>query len=193
MLSNNKKVVLVFMGMVASGKSYLSEAIAKKERTPIFNSDVIRKEIAGLRSDSRQWLPVGDGIYSAEFSRRTYDEMFSRAEEALVSNDLVILDGSYSKKDERDLLLVRLQGKCEFLFVHCFCTQEVTYDRFAIRKNDDATASDGRALIFQHQLKTFELPTELPRKYLLQLDTDCDLADLIEICLREVAERKSSS
>lgn len=184
-VGSDKPVLLVFMGMVASGKSYLAEAVTKKLCCPHYNSDVIRKELAGFDADSRQWLPLDSGIYSPEFSRKTYDEMVVRAVNALSAEDVVVLDGTYSKRQEREIVISKLNEKCKVLFIYCFCSESVSYARLDIRKDDDQAVSDGRPLIYEHQLKTFDLPVELAECELLQLDTDCDISVLLEtVCKR---------
>lgn len=169
------------MGMVASGKSYLAEAITRKTVCLYINSDTVRKEIAGLSSDSRQWLPVDAGIYSPEMSRRTYDAMLQRAKEGIQRGErLIIVDGSYNKKAERSLVKTELGNLCDLQFVYCFCSENVSYARMNIRKEDVAAISDGRPLIYEHQLKTYQLPKELSEDELIMLDTDMDVEDLIK-------------
>ncbi len=169
------------MGMVASGKSFLAEAIVRKTGCRYINSDTVRKEIAGLSSVSRQWLPVDQGIYSPEMSRRTYDVMLDRALEGVeCGENLVILDGSYSKSSERELVKSKFKDIADICFVYCFCNKDVSYKRMDIRKEDAAAISDGRPVIYEHQLKTYQLPDELEEGELLMLDTDKDVQELIQ-------------
>lgn len=180
MASEKVSRVLVFMGMVASGKSYLAEAIVQKTSCLYINSDTVRKEIAGLSSDSRQWLPVDSGIYSPEMSRKTYDAMLQEAKEGILRGErLIIVDGSYNKSSERKLVKNELEHLCDLLFVYCYCAEEVSYARMNIRKEDVAAISDGRPLIYEHQLKTYQLPKELGENELTMLDTDMDVKALI--------------
>ena len=48
------KTVVVFFGMIASGKSTLGEAWAGRHRAPYHNTDRVRKELAGLRPTDRR-------------------------------------------------------------------------------------------------------------------------------------------
>ena len=75
--------VWVFFGLIASGKSYLAEAWADRHGFAHYNSDQIRKELAGASSVSGRGEAPNQGIYTPEFSRRTYDELLQRAGVAL--------------------------------------------------------------------------------------------------------------
>lgn len=174
--------VVVFFGMVASGKSYLAKAWASQRQAVYCNSDVIRKEIAGLVPESRQLEPVGQGIYSSEFSRKTYDAMIEKAQSACLGNDdaLVVLDGSYQKEEERQRLVEHLPDGCRVIFIYCYCSEKVTLERLAIRSADSLAVSDGRLLIYQYQQEHFQLPYELGDEQLLRLDTNASITYLIE-------------
>lgn len=180
-LKEDRNCVVVFFGMVASGKSYLAKAWAAKRQAVYCNSDVIRKEIAGLLPESRQHEPIGQGIYSSEFSRKTYDVMIEKAQSACLGNgdNIVVLDGSYQNQEERNRLLESLQGRCRVVFIYCYCTEKVTIERLAIRDADSHAVSDGRLLIYRYQQDHFQLPNELGDEQLLQLDTNASLTDLI--------------
>jgi len=180
-----KTQVFVFMGMVASGKSYLAEAIVKKTGCAYFNSDSIRKELAGLALKSRQWLPVDSGIYSPEMSRKTYDLMIEKAKLAIEQQvSLVIIDGSYNRAEERTWVKKHLKGLCELCFVYCYCSTDIAYARMNVRGTDTEAVSDGRPLIYEHQQKTYQLPTELEKNELINIDTDANVAELVKKLLK---------
>lgn len=176
-----KTQVFVFMGMVASGKSYLAEAVVARTGCAYFNSDTIRKQIAGLDTDSRQWLAVDSGIYSPEMSRKTYDVMLEKAKQAITQErPLVIIDGSYSKEEERSRVKKSLGGLCDLRFVYCYCAEDVAYARMNVRQKDVGAISDGRPLIYKHQQKTYQLAGELEADELVGIDTDADVELLVE-------------
>jgi predicted kinase len=93
---SEKKLLLIFFGMIATGKSHLAAAFAKKWGCAYHNSDIVRKELAGLAADSRQINTVDTGIYSSEFSPRTYEAVLARAQNHLKQKRYacVVLDGS---------------------------------------------------------------------------------------------------
>ncbi len=173
--------VLVFFGMIATGKSYLAAAWARHHGCAYYNSDRVRKELAGLVPESRQTAAVDQGIYSREFSRRTYGQLLILAERDLDANPgaCVVLDGSYQARGERQRVQESLAGKARVLFVHCICPEEVMRERMEQRQQDPQAVSDGRWEVYLQQKARFELPSELRADQLLTIDTNQALDALL--------------
>lgn len=173
--------VLVFFGMIATGKSYLAAAWARQHGCAYYNSDRVRKELAGLAPESRQAAAVDQGIYSREFSRRTYDQLLILAEQDLEVNPgaCVALDGSYQARCERQRVQERLALKARVLFVHCICAEEVMRERMEQRQRDPQAVSDGRWEVYLQQKAKFEMPSELRPEQLLTIDTNQTLDALL--------------
>ncbi len=175
--------VVVFFGMIATGKSYLAAAWASRHGCSYYNSDRVRKGLAGLVPESRQSAAVDQGIYSQEFSRRTYDQLLILAERDLEAapGGCVVLDGSYQARCERERVQERLAPKARVLFVHCLCPEEVMRERMEQRQHDPQAVSDGRWEIYQQQKVRFEMPTELGPGQLLSIDTNQALEVLLAL------------
>jgi uncharacterized protein len=181
------KRVVVFFGMVASGKSTLAKLWAGRHRYPYGNTDVLRKGLA---------LPAGnnggDGgekvLYSPAHSRRTYQALLEFAAKALQKADTVVLDGSYQLRAERDLLRSRLGGRARVLFVLCSCGEEAVKARLAVRSLDPTAVSDGTWEVYCRQKEFFEVPDELTEGQLLQVMTEKgpeQLADELDLLLAQ--------
>ncbi len=175
-------VLLVFFGMIATGKSYLAAAWAEQHNVLYYNSDRVRKDLAGITPETGQREEVDQGIYTPEFSRRTYDALIGHAEDELLKDPqaTIVLDGSYQSADERALLKSRFSGRTQILFVHCFCSEDVVKKRLAIRESDPDAVSDGTWKIYLSQKRRFQQITEEERLQVLGLDTDVPLKQLIE-------------
>ena len=76
-LCRRQPEVWVFFGLIASGKSYLAEAWAARHSFVHLNSDRVRKELAGAAAANGRGAGADQGIYTPEFSRRTYDELLA--------------------------------------------------------------------------------------------------------------------
>ena len=171
-MSDDKQRIYVFFGMIASGKSTLASGLAEKLGISSFNSDVVRKRLAGLAPSSRSAEGFESGIYSPAFSRRTYNALLAAAAETLRAGNSVILDASYGKKEERDRLRqLAASFGASARFILCRCPEEETRRRLAIRANDPGAVSDGRWEIYQRQKELFELPEELAGEELIVIDT----------------------
>lgn len=179
--TDSRKRIVVFMGMIASGKSYLAGAWAGRHRCPYFNTDVIRKTIAGIDATESRPEEAGQGIYSAEYTRRTYDAMLVSAEERLrdPAVSCVVLDGSYQSEAERDRVRRTFEKTARVVFVMCSCKETVTKARLAERAADPAAVSDGRWEIYLAQKDAYEFPEELPVEQFRRLDTDGPLDVLL--------------
>jgi predicted kinase len=180
---HKKQRVVVFFGMTASGKSYLAKRWAEKHGFPYFNTDVIRKELAGIESTRSCAQSIDCGIYSPQFSRKTYDAVLDRTVQALRNNcgvPCAVMDGSYQYRRERQLVVERFEKWCEIIFILCHCPEKVTKKRLADRMEDPETVSDGSWQIYLRQKDIFEKPDELFAGQLLELDTNASLEYLID-------------
>ena len=96
--NNIKPKLIITCGLMGSGKSTVAKEIGKKKNITILTSDVIRKEIAGISSSEHRYEDFDQGIYSKEFSTKTYLELNVRAKKILLEGKSVILDACYGKK-----------------------------------------------------------------------------------------------
>jgi len=173
--------VWVFFGLIASGKSYLARAWAKRHGFVHLNSDQLRKELAGAAAGSGRGASADQGIYTPEFSRRTYDELLARAGVALAGGRSVLLDASYQSRAERDRVRAWAAGQGVAVhFVQCICPEEEVKRRLQLRAGDPGAVSDGRWEILQLQKNRFEPPAELAGSQLLTLATDRPLGELLD-------------
>lgn len=164
--------LFVFMGLIASGKSTLARGLAREFSLPYFNTDVVRKELAGKAPESRQGSALHQGIYTPAFTRMTYDALLEHARWELSRNQSVVLDGSYHKRSERQRV-VQCGAECgaSLFFILCRCDEEETRRRLAVRARNPKAVSDGTWEIYQRQQESMEFPDELPAAALLVFDT----------------------
>jgi len=171
----------VFFGMVASGKSTLGRAWAERHGMAYYNSDVVRKELAGNAATTGRQEELNQGIYTSEFTRRTYDTLLAKAEADLAAGTSVVLDASYQSHAERGRVRALAQKyNIPVYFIYCFCPEKETKRRLHIRAADPAAVSDGRWEIYLAQKKRFEEPVELAAGELITLATDVPLEALLE-------------
>src|SRR5207302_11481918 len=65
-------LVVVAMGLPASGKTTLASALAGRLGLVHLSSDVVRKELAGMRPNERRPETFRVGLYSPAMTARTY-------------------------------------------------------------------------------------------------------------------------
>lgn len=180
--ANNRPVVYVFFGMIATGKSTISQAWAWQKQLRCYNSDWVRKEMAGINPTESQRESVDFGIYTKEFSQKTYNILLERAEARLKQGDSVIVDGSYQyAHDRQDVRDLAKNLNCRIYFILCQCPEAEMKRRMDLREKDPAAVSDGRWEIYLKQKKRFEPPDELAASELIILDTQASLDESLEI------------
>lgn len=173
---------MVFLGMTASGKSTLAMAWADHCKAPYQNTDRVRKELLGLQATDRRPDGIGQGIYSPAFTEQTYRAMRERAKQDIAEGAaLVILDGSYGKRSDRDEVR-RMAGTvgARCLFVYCVCSEAETRRRLGQRAKDTTAVSDGRWEIYVHQLESFEVPGTDEEQDSLCLNTERPVNELLK-------------
>jgi uncharacterized protein len=176
-----RPLVVVFFGLVASGKSHLAKRWARAHHCPYYNTDIVRKELFGLDPKSRQQAQVNHGIYSSEHNRQTYREMIRRVKLDLDRGQRtgVVLDGSYREEEERQRLVAACEARCDIIFVYCYCSEMETRRRLDRRAVDPSAVSDGRWEIYLHQRQHFRVPMAIDEARLLLLNTEDDTDHLI--------------
>ena len=174
------RLIVVVFGLMGSGKSNRSRALAASLNWPVIHSDAVRKTLAGLKPTDRVPVEFGQGIYAEDFSTRTYDEMLRQAEAHLAAGRNVILDGSYKRaRNGPGCGSWRREQGARVVFVYCECPPEVARERLGIRLTDPEAISDGRVELFADQARDFDpfMPEDRP---LLRLDTTRDPAVVLE-------------
>jgi len=108
-----RPLLVVVGGVPGTGKSTLSKAIQDADvfaaalegrpRFELLRSDVVRKELGGVEPGARLASSLDSGIYTSEFTLRTYQEMAKRASDHLEMGQSVILDATFSDKRLREI------------------------------------------------------------------------------------------
>jgi hypothetical protein len=93
--------LLLVGGSPGTGKTTTATALAEKLGAELLSSDVVRKELAGVAFDTPMPAAYEGGIYSPEWTSRTYDELLRRAGRHLGLGRTVVLDASWAEVDNR--------------------------------------------------------------------------------------------
>jgi hypothetical protein len=168
--------LLAIGGLIGTGKSVLAEALARALGLPVVGSDRTRKWLAGVGPTE----PAPASAYTAEFSRRTFDEVFRRAEAVLGSGRGVILDATFRERDLR-LRARELADRHErpFLLVETTC-DEVTLRERLRRRAAQPSVSDATESMLARMREEFEPVTELAPSQYLTVPTTEPTAALID-------------
>jgi predicted kinase len=176
--------VVAVGGVIASGKSTVSEAVGAELSAPVVDADRTRKAMLGVAPEVPVHEAAWSGAYDPRFTERVYDEVFRRADVVLASGRPVVIDASFRSPAMRESArrLAASRG-ASFLLVECRADPEVCRRRLAERERQGGV-SDGRLAIFDAFRARFEPVTELSPVEHLVVDTTGPLEDAMSV-LRE--------
>jgi len=151
------RLLVVMSGMTGVGKSTVARLLANAWDLEHLQTDVIRKELAGLSPTARTSGGVRRGIYSRRMSQRTYAEMEARAVRALESRRGAVLDGTYLGRGYRTraVELGRNTGAM-VIIVECTLSEESAMQRLAARYFSGKGESEGRPEVYAAQKPQWE-------------------------------------
>ena len=180
--------LFITVGLVGSGKSTLSQVMARRLGLTVLSSDVIRKQLAGIEPTEHRFEEMETGIYSAEFSQKTYRKMFADAEAILKDGDSVIIDATFLKSEERSKAVLLAQAvNADFLVIECRLDESNTRQRLAQRLKNTAV-SDGRWEIYEPQKSKFEPVTEFQSKQVFSIDSAQNLTEQVSRIIAQISD-----
>lgn len=163
-----RPTVAIIGGLMGTGKSTLAQALHRELGWVVVSSDAVRKRLAHLDPARPEPEAYGHGIYSGEWSARTYQAMLEEASAALATGRSVILDASFARRADRDAAAheASLRG-AHLVFIECRCPREVTLAHLAQRWSSRITgiaqtgkslpdASDGRPELYDAQAASWQ-------------------------------------
>jgi aminoglycoside phosphotransferase family enzyme/predicted kinase len=179
--------LIVCMGMIASGKSTLAEALADRFGSALLSADRARKQLLSVPPLTPLHDAAFSGSYAPEVSARVYTLLRERAAAVLGAKRSVILDATFRSRRERGLIgeVAALAG-ADVLFLECRCSRESAMARLEQRAHG-SHVSDGRAEIYDALAARFEAVDELAPETHLRLDTDQPWQRTLELATRALS------
>ena len=162
-------------GLPGTGKSTLARVLARQASFDVIRSDLVRKELAGATGGSDPRDGDGNpetfeqGIYTPDWTDRTYAECLRRAEDLLFQGKRVLIDASFREEKKRQTFLalaarMGVPGAC----LVCEAGPDVVEARLRSRQND---ASDADWSIFLNAAACWEEPSPSTRAVLTVIST----------------------
>jgi len=191
-VESRRPTLFLVGGLSGTGKSVISRRLARSIGAGLVSSDSIRLALAGKTPSTRQTVDFGTGVYTEDFTNRTYEEMFAEAEEQLVTGRSVVLDATFlnPRWRERAREMAEQLG-VDLLLIECQCPPEVARERLTARARELFEASEADWGIYQEQRHrygtSFGEAEELP---LLTLQTDRRSGQILDDVLSRIDLRR---
>jgi hypothetical protein len=155
-----RPMLIVVCGLSGTGKSTVALKLARLLGAELIRSDRVRKSLAGLDVSAHSYAADSEGIYSADFTERTYEEMTRRATEVLAAGRSCILDATYSSRAHIEAARKAANEASGFYIIECTLPQEVAIERIEKRAEKERVsedvASDATVETYMKQKERFE-------------------------------------
>ncbi len=148
-----RPALLITHGLSGSGKSWLSQRLLEACGAIRLRSDVERKRLAGLEPLARSAATPDGGIYSTEFTRRTFDRLETLARQLLRAGCVVIVDATFIRRAERSRFrrLAQTLG-VPFCIIHCAADTATLRRRVSQRDSEGRDVSEANLAVLERQL-----------------------------------------
>ena len=160
-------------GLSGSGKTTVTQTLMQTPGAIRLRSDVERKRLAGLDALARSRSGIGQDLYAADTTRRTYTHLARLAGEALDAGWPVIVDATCIVRWQRDLFrrLAQTHG-ADFRILDFQVPLATLRERILGRARQGGDASEADLGVLQYQIETQEpLAAEEMREVLAIQDT----------------------
>jgi len=142
-------------GFSGCGKTTLSQKMLQERGMVRMRSDVERKRLAGISTLSSSNSRLAEGIYTPEFSRRTYSYLKKMAAYLLNAGWQVIIDAAFLERWQRDLFRELAQQQAMPFHILDIRSDQATLEkRVAHRVAQGQNASEADLHVLRHQIET---------------------------------------
>jgi uncharacterized protein len=176
----SRQLLLVVCGLAGTGKSTVARMLSDLTGFPVFNSDEIRKKLAGVTPTAVSHTDYGRGIYTEEINELTYHTLWHEAEKHLARGEGVIVDATFRDSKHRAVFIEgAAKAGVPAYFVECRLDEETAKRRLIERAKRADNVSDATWETYQHMRGEFHPLLEIPEEWHFQIETEHTLlADL---------------
>ena len=165
-------VLVITCGFSGSGKTWLARQLREPLHALHVRSDVERKRLAGLAPEADSRSPPDAGIYTPDYTTRTYDRLHECAAAALLGGESIIVDAAFLRRDERLRFLVLAESLARpGRVVHCHAPPDTLRERVVARSAARNDASEAGLDVLQRQPSWWEDFDDRERAHLIEVDT----------------------
>jgi hypothetical protein len=158
-------------GLSGSGKTTVSHTLMQTPGAIRLRSDVERKRMAGLDALARSGAGVGEKLYAADATRRTYAQLAQLAGSLLDAGWPVLVDATFTQRWQRDLLREQAQARgMAFHILDFRLPVAILRERILKRSQEGRDASDADLAVLQHQIDSEEALADDEQAAIVNID-----------------------
>jgi predicted kinase len=168
-----KPTVIAVAGLSGTGKTSIARAIAGELGLRVVSADAVRKSIFGT---GEKPYAYGEGPYSAEANRLTYEKLVETGRTLLAEDRGVVLDATFRRNDDRAKARdMATDIGANWKIIECRLSPDLIRLRLERRAARREGLSDARWDTYLRQREEFE-PIDDPSGKHLELDTSGSLS-----------------
>ena len=168
-------VMCLTHGVSGSGKTSISQPLLEHFGMIRIRSDVERKRLFGLRPDEHSTSATGQGIYTPQASRATYDRLSLLARTIIEAGFSTIVDATCLKRDERKRFRTLSKSLGVPFVILDFHVDEALARQWIIERADAGDdASEATVDVLQRQLASREPLNSDEYDHVIHIDSSCD-------------------
>lgn len=142
-------------GLSGSGKTTVSQTLLQDYGMIRLRSDVERKRLAGLDALARSGAGIGQGLYTQQAGRHTYQHLLRLAGGLLLTGWPVIVDAAFLERWQRDMSReVAQQRGVRFQILDVQADHVTLWERVSLRASRGKDASEADIRVLEHQIET---------------------------------------
>lgn len=183
---DRRPILILVGGLPGVGKSSLAQALAERCHAVWLRSDAVRKELAGLFPTGKAEAEFRQGIYTPDWTQRTYAELLARAESLLSAGRRVVVDATFIQEQHRQQFLeLAWRWAVPAVFLLCQADPAVVRERLRQRRGD---VSDANWAVHEELARTWQALSPATERQTRILRSDGDLAAVVAAALQVVQQ-----
>lgn len=176
-----RPVLVLSSGLPGTGKSTVARGFAEADGFHWIRSDAVRKELAQQSSTANATDSTAGfkaGIYSAEWTERTYHECLSRASTALQGGERVVVDATFHDNRRRmQFVDAAVRLGIPVIWLVCEAEPATAKSRLEARRND---VSDADWRIYQQIASAWQPACAITGRVRVSIDAELPAAEMVQ-------------
>ena len=169
--------LLITHGLSGSGKSTFTNGLLQYLPAIRLRSDVERKRLYDIDTLSRTHSSLGEGIYNAEASEKTYKHLSTLAADILNAGWHVIVDVTFLKYSQRVRFLQLAQNSgVDFIILNFSAPESELRQRIIARDKTGGDASEANLAVLKQQLRSQEDLNAEELEYCFSITDNSDIS-----------------